>query len=178
MTPMGFLMIEHRLIERMVRLLDAELAAMRSTGQANAAFLVAATDFIRSFADQCHHGKEEGILFQDLEKKPLEKPLRQILHELIAEHAHARQVTARLAAATERYQAGDNAALDDLQESVQELVRFYPQHIEKEDRHFFVPIMSYFTPQELEEMLQRFYEFDRQLIHERYREVVTRWEAK
>jgi hemerythrin-like domain-containing protein len=58
------------------------------------------------------------------------------------------------------------------------LVDFYPKHIEKEDRHFFIPVMSYFTEEEKEAMLNEEYEFDRQFIHERYKEVVKEAESR
>ncbi|MEW6664665.1 MAG: hypothetical protein AB1512_05520 [Thermodesulfobacteriota bacterium] len=49
---------------------------------------------------------------------------------------------------------------------------FYPMHVEKEDRHFFISVMGYFSKEEKDAMLQEGYEFDRQLIHERYGELV------
>jgi hemerythrin-like domain-containing protein len=135
-------------------------------------------DFIRSYADRCHHGKEEDILFRDLEAKPLEEPYKQILRELTQEHVHGRQVTRQLEEATLRYRQGEEAALGDLSAAAGELAAFYPRHIEKEDRHFFVPVMECFSKKEQAAMLQRFHEFDRQLIHERYRGAVSHWEAQ
>jgi hemerythrin-like domain-containing protein len=176
MTPIGALMIEHRLIERMLRLLAAQVERIRADRTADSEFVAAAVDFLRDYADRCHHGKEEDILFRDLAARPLEEPLRRTLQELIAEHAHARELTGLVAEANERYRGGEPAALDDLAAAAGELVALYPPHIEKEDRHFFVPIMDCFTKQELADMLGRFWEFDRLLIHERYRGVVTRWE--
>jgi hemerythrin-like domain-containing protein len=42
-------------------------------------FVHIAVDFIRVFADQTHHGKEEDILFRELGKKPLTVKDRQIM---------------------------------------------------------------------------------------------------
>lgn len=58
-----------------------------------------------------------------------------------------------------------------------ELVKFYPSHIEKEDKHFFIPCMGYFTPKEKDDMLQEFWTFDRNLIHEKYKQMVEKFEA-
>ena len=60
-------------------------------------------------------------------------------------------------------------ALDDLLDHLEKLVDFYPRHIDKEDKHFFIPCMAYFSEAEQAELLDRMYEFDRQLIHEKYR---------
>jgi hypothetical protein len=56
-------------------------------------------------------------------------------------------------------------------------VTFYPAHIAKEDKHFFIPCMEYFTKKEQDSMLQAFWDFDRRLIHEKYRGLVERLEA-
>ena len=58
------------------------------------------------------------------------------------------------------------------------IVQFYPEHIEKEDKHFFIPIMDYFTPAEQQAMLDRFWEFDRAMIHEKYKKVVDELEQE
>ena len=59
-----------------------------------------------------------------------------------------------------------------------ELANFYPKHIEKEDKHFFYPCMDYFTREEQDRMLTEFYEFDRNMIHEKYRKIVDQVEAR
>ena len=41
---------------------------------------------------------------------------------------------------------------------------------------FFIPSMSYFTDKEKDEMLGSFWEFDRNLIHEKYRGLVIDYE--
>lgn len=176
MTPIGYLMIEHRLIERMIALLDKHLQHVRSDRHADPEFIASAVDFFRSYADRCHHGKEEDLLFRDLESKPLEAPLKATLHELIQEHVLGRQMVGRLAEATAEYHEGDPEVLSAIEQGLKDLIEFYPRHIEKEDRHFFVPVMDCFTKKELANLLDRFHEFDRQLIHERYRQVVSTWE--
>ena len=42
------------------------------------------------------------------------------------------------------------------------------RHIETEDKHFFIPCMTYFSEGEQVDLLARMHEFDRQLIHEKY----------
>jgi len=50
------------------------------------------------------------------------------------------------------------------------LIDFYPKHIEKEDRNFFMPIMKYFSQEEKEVMLQEEREFDKNLVHQTYQD--------
>ncbi len=89
----------------------------------------------------------------------------------------ARALTRRLVDANRRYDAGDTEALGEIEEVMGELVRFYPVHIAKEDRHFFKPSMQYFSDAERAQMLAAFDEFDRMLIHEKYKGLVDRLEA-
>ena len=174
--PIGPLMIEHRLIERMIRLLKQQLEKVGSQKKADPVFIDIAVDFVKNYADRCHHGKEEDILFRDLAKKALSEEHRGIMEELLDEHVRARKATKSLLEAKERYLVGNDAALDDIVDAITWLVNFYPIHIEKEDRQFFLPVMGYLTTQEQDAMLQEFYEFDRNLIHATYRGVIERME--
>jgi hemerythrin-like domain-containing protein len=178
MMPIGPLMIEHRLIERMIRIAKIELEGLMSGKSPDPAFIDVAVDFIRTYADRCHHGKEEDILFRDLAKKSLSDEHKRIMDELIAEHVQGRKTTKALSEAKERYLKGDAGAVTDVIEAISWLVNFYPVHIEKEDGHFFMPVMSYFTRQEQDAMLQEMYEFDKNLIHSVYGGIVERLENK
>jgi hemerythrin-like domain-containing protein len=171
MKPIGPMMWEHRLIEKMLRLFDGEIKKINEQNRVDTIFIDTAVDFIRTYADRTHHGKEEDILFRDLVKKPLTPEHARIMDELMAEHRYSRQVVGRLVAARDRYAMGEDAA-QEIIDLLKELARFYPVHIEKEDKHFFYPCMDYFTKAEQDRMLAEFYEFDRNMIHEKYRKMV------
>jgi hemerythrin-like domain-containing protein len=176
MMAIAPLMIEHRLIERMIKVMKGEVETISRTGEARPQFIDEAVDFIRTYADRCHHGKEEDILFRQLSERKISDRHKQVVAELVQEHAQARTLTGRLVAAKDRYVLGDTAAFDEISAIMWELVRFYPIHIEKEDRHFFIPCMEYFSEHEQDVMLETFGEFDRTLIHEKYRSVIEKFE--
>jgi hemerythrin-like domain-containing protein len=71
MNPIGPMMWEHRLIEKMLRLFDGEIRKINKNVQIDTVFIDTAVDFIRMYADRTHHGKEEDILFRELAKKQL-----------------------------------------------------------------------------------------------------------
>jgi hemerythrin-like domain-containing protein len=171
MKPIGPMMWEHRLIEKMLRLFEGEIKNIDENKKVDTVFIDTAVDFIRTYADRTHHGKEEDILFRDLAKKQLSTEHARIMNELIEEHKYARKTVGKLVAAKERYLTGENTSQEVIG-CLKELARFYPQHIEKEDKHFFYPCMDYFTKQEQDAMLFEFYEFDRKMIHEKYKKVV------
>jgi len=66
-----------------------------------------AVDFVRTYADRTHHGKEEKILFRDLAQKNLTPELKKTMQELLDEHVWGRKTTASLVAAKEKYLKGD-----------------------------------------------------------------------
>ncbi|MGD0355176.1 MAG: hemerythrin domain-containing protein [Dehalococcoidia bacterium] len=178
MKPIGPLMVEHRLIERMIALLKKEAAQARKNNIVDVEFLQTAVDFIRTYADRTHHGKEEDILFRDLALKQLAPDHKRIMGELIGEHISARKMVAALVEARQGYMHGNSAVLKDVIDLLEELVDFYPAHIEKEDKHFFYPILDYFSKEEQDKMLLEFLEFDRKLIHEKYQKMVEGLEKK
>jgi hemerythrin-like domain-containing protein len=171
MKPIGPMMWEHRLIEKMLRLFEGEINKINEQNRIDIVFIDTAVDFIRIYADRTHHGKEEDILFRELVKKRLTPEHARMMDELIAEHRYARQVVGKLVAARDRYLQGD-VNIREIIACMDELAQFYPAHIEKEDKHFFYPCMDYFTKAEQDQMLAEFYEFDRKMIHEKYSKVV------
>jgi hemerythrin-like domain-containing protein len=171
-------MIEHRLIERMITLIGAELARIGATGEADAEFIDTATDFIRVYADRTHHGKEEDILFHELEARALRDEHRRLMDELVQEHVYGRKTTRALMRANRRYARGETEALGEVREVLEALTTFYPRHIEKEDKVFFPAAMDYLTDEEQQAMLEDFRDFDAGMIHERYRRVVEQLEPE
>ena len=77
MMPIGPLMWEHRLIERMLRSFESEISQISKQKKVNPLFIDTAVDFIRIYADWLHHGKEEDILFRDLMKKSCLRNMRE-----------------------------------------------------------------------------------------------------
>ena len=170
--PIGPLMKEHRLIEKMILIMRNEIEKMQQYNKANPLFIDIAVDFIRIYADRTHHGKEEDILFRDLEKKGLSPNHNKIMEELIEEHVWARNVVGKLVDAKNQYVKGKIETLSEIINLMSQLIEFYPKHIEKEDKHFFIPVMKYFTKDEQDQMLQEFWDFDKILIHEKYQKVI------
>ena len=156
MQARGPLMIEHRLIERMISVIKDVLAKIESTQKVDPVFVDIAVDFIRVYADQTHHGKEEDILFRELKNKRLSDEDRRVMNELIEEHVFGRQTTKALVVANTRYRDGDETALADIADKLQTLIEFYPKHIEKEDKVFFPSSRNYFTDTEDQAILAEF----------------------
>jgi hemerythrin-like domain-containing protein len=178
MQARGPLMIEHRLIERMLSVIKGVLVKIESKHKVDPVFVDIAVDFIRVYADRTHHGKEEDILFRELKKKALTSKDSQIMNELIEEHVFGRQTTKAIVEANTRYRNGDETALADITAHLKTLTEFYPKHIEKEDKFFFPSSRTYFSDEEDQAMLEEFWEFDRNMIHEKYKSLVEGFEGQ
>ncbi|MFH0975949.1 MAG: hemerythrin domain-containing protein [Spirochaetota bacterium] len=178
MQARGPLMIEHRLIEKMITVIQKKLEIAGQTLFIDPYFVDTAVDFIRIYADRTHHGKEEDILFSKLKKKKLSDKDNQLMDELIKDHMLGRKTTQSLSDANARYHNGDSASFPRVIARLKTITEFYPKHIMKEDNIFFPASRNYFTAEEDREMLSEFREFDRKMIHEKYEALVADLELK
>jgi len=176
MKPVGPLMIEHRLIDRILTLLTREHRRIIETENIDYEFLDVSINFLKIYVDKFHHGKEEDILFKELAEKPLSPEDRKMLNELIEEHGRTRKAVERLESAR-RQQADKKMAVIEITKQVETLTKWYPVHIEKEDRHFFVSSMNYLSEQEQAAMLEKSREFDRSFTQHRFVGIITELEA-
>lgn len=178
MKPRGPLMAEHRVIEAMIAVIEERIVGMRKTGDVDPVFLDTVVDFVRTYADRTHHGKEEDILFAALAKKDMPAHDRKVMDELTEEHKHGRALVGRIVEAGRAWQAGDKAGAAELADLLSELADFYPRHIKKEDADFFPSTEKLFSEGELNAMLHAFAVFDADMIHEKYRKTAEKLGAR
>jgi len=175
-------MIEHRLIERMLDLMRTEIDRIGERGRADTDFIDLAVRFIKEFADISHHGKEEKILFARLEEKPISREMKKMVDDLVQEHIFIRNLTNEVVRSKDRYMEGRPEGKADIISGINGIVVFYPRHVEKEEKHFFLPAMGYFSADEREDMLRAFREFDSRLFRDEYgmmvREMEDQWHVR
>ncbi len=172
MQSRGPLMIEHRLIERMIAFIRTAAETIERTGQTDPSIIDSAVDFIRTYADATHHGKEEEMYFKVLAGKQMTAEDRRLMEELVQEHVFGRQVTRDLVAANARHRKGDEAALPVIIDKLRTIAGFYPTHIEKEDKNFFPAAQRYLSRSEDQALLSDFREFDGRMIHVKYTQMM------
>ena len=114
MQARGPLMIEHRLIERMITVVKDILKQIKFRQRVDSVAIDTVVDFIRTYADRVHHGKEEDILFREMDRRPLSAKEKQIMQELVEEHVTGRRMTQAVVEANKRYRNGDESALADI----------------------------------------------------------------
>lgn len=150
--PTQILSDEHRIIERV---LDAVQRLTLAPARQNLQRWQKALDFIRHFADQCHHCKEEQVLFPALEAHgiPTEGgPVGMMLQE----HEEARSLVRAMMDALARIEAGDDSAEAGLFDSAGQYLRLLREHIQKEDEVLFRMADEVIPADEQKRLLQEF----------------------
>lgn len=129
---------EHQVILQVLSALDA-MAVRSAAGKLPVADATDALEVLRTFADTCHHGKEETILFPALEAQVPGFGPTQVMR---AEHVEGR---AFIRAMGEAVKAVDAAAFARAAHGYVELLR---AHIEKEDDILFRMAQAMLSPQQ------------------------------
>ena len=137
---------EHRVIERVLNTLERGADRLESGQPVRPEFFLSSTDFIRGFADGCHHKKEEGVLFKRMEEQGLPSNGGPV-GVMLAEHDLARQYTRALTSAAQAMQAGDPGGNARAIQSARSYVALLRQHIYKED-HILFPMADRVIPVE------------------------------
>lgn len=177
MKPIGLLMIEHRLIDRAVEQIrnKAKECKIDSSCVLDLNQLI---DFLGSYSDLCHHGKEEKILFLECGCKNMPKELRHLMEELILEHVMFRKMREKMSLFNLEFSTGNFINLGKLNELITDFCAILKKHIDKEDSIFFPQSMKLFSEAEQEEMLKKFRDFDQGVMHEKYRKLISEFEEK
>ena len=136
MQATDILSSEHRVIERVISALEAAAAKLAAGQSMRPEFFVEATDFIKGFADGCHHRKEEGVLFASMTRFGLPQQGGPV-GVMLAEHEQGRQFTRGLRAAALQLAAGDAAAAAAVIQNARGYANLLRQHIVKEDQILF-----------------------------------------
>lgn len=176
--PIGVLMKEHRLIEKMIALLKETVSEYKKGTSIDPFFISQVVDFMRVYADRLHHGKEEHILFKALKEKDIKPEHAEMVDKLIEEHKWGREMVNKIESANLEWRNGDTEACAKITDILNDLTGFYPGHIQIEDQDFFKPAMNYFSDKEKKEMMEKEEEFDRDFTHKVYQEKIDKWSEK
>lgn len=129
---------QHKKILKVADVLEALLSPTPGSASANLDYdaLADCVTFIRLYADALHHGKEEDLLFPELEGVGMSRqsgPIAVMLHE----HEQGRAYAKAMADALEPARSGDEVAHRRLTNAALGYVALIRGHILKEDRVLF-----------------------------------------
>lgn len=168
LTPADLLLAEHDLIRRVLAILERESEWIGEGRDVDPVFIDRMVDFIYTYAERVHHGKEEEVLFRELDSKPLSPEHRQMMERLVREHVEMRHLADDLVAAGEKYAEADGEALQRVEDTIGYLSDLYHDHFQIEEETFFPAAQSYLEESEEAVILEAMRSHDRAMIHEKY----------
>lgn len=142
---------DHLLIEEMMDVME-QITARENPEAMHLELIV---DFIREFADGCHHAKEEGLLFPKLIEKGM--PGKQgPIGVMLMEHEKGRSYVKGMAEGIESYKSGNKASLQDVYQNMNGYITLLRDHIQKENNILFRMADNFLTEEEHLELLSQF----------------------
>jgi hemerythrin-like domain-containing protein len=181
MKATDILSSEHQVITRVITSLEKAANGLQGGKNIRPGFFLDASDFIKGFADGCHHLKEEGVLFPAMVKAGMSKE-RGPIAVMLAEHEQGRVYNRGIRAAALRLQAGELAALGEVASNALGYSALLRQHIAKEDNILF-PMAGQVIPLDQQDALVD--EFERVEhedtgagVHEKYLALAEKLEAE
>lgn len=171
MRPTDILKHEHQIILSVLDAAEREATAIAGGAPVDAALMEKYVDFIRTFADKCHHAKEEDILFVRMGERGFPReggPVGVMLHEHDLGRAHVAAIEENIAKAA----AGDVDASSRVVEHLTGYASLLRQHIYKEDNVLYPMADQAFSEQDQAALAADFERVERDEIgagvHERY----------
>ncbi len=148
---------EHDLILRGLAVLEKVAARLAGGNPVARGTVDRLVEFFRNFADRCHHGKEEAMLFPALEAAGLPReggPTGVMVYE----HEEGRACVRGIAGAAARL-AADPAAAGEIVQHARQFISLLRAHIDKENDVLFIMADSILSPEAQKELLDRYGRF-------------------
>ncbi len=172
---------EHKVIMRMLDVMEAMCGRLGQGETVDLDFLDQAVDFIRTFADKCHHGKEQDTLFPAMGKKGFPMNTGPIAVMLV-EHDQGRTFVKGLDAAVQRLKAGDKTAIPEISRNAMGYVGLLRDHIDKEDNILYPMGERVLSPEDNEILLEEFERIEKTVIgpgkHDLYMAMIQEMERE
>ena len=135
-TPTGILRDQHQNILKIADILEEVLSHEPEPGKFDYDAIGSCVKFIRLYADALHHGKEEDLLFPEMEARGVPRQVGP-LAVMLLEHRKGRELAGTMADNLQAAQGGDLEARDALYTAGHGYIQLIRQHIGKEDNVLF-----------------------------------------
>lgn len=155
MNASEILRSEHRVIERVLDVLQRIAERVELGNALDVDSAQQAIAFFRGFADRCHHAKEEEYFFPAVEAKGFPRhggPTGVMLYE----HEQGRKCIAGMDQALGGVAAGEAGAAERFVRHARDYIDLLRQHIMKEDSVLFAMADEAFTAEDQQRLLEGF----------------------
>lgn len=154
---------EHGKIKLMLRILEKICKKLDSGEAVEPEHLDMAIEFIRGFADKCHHGKEEDVLFPIMKGAKI-TGAEDLIRVLLIEHDMGREYVRAFAEAVNSYKSNDIEALAKISQNAMKYVRLLDPHIDNENSTLFPMADSSLSEAQQAEMTEGFLRIETEVI--------------
>mgnify|MGYP001550176516 FL=1 len=161
-TAIQSLSCEHRHIETVIKSLQDAVAALDARQRLNVQKLRAVVEFLRVYADQRHHQREEGIFFALLVKRGV-PPQGCPIGGLNNEHEKGRALVSVLGEGITAYEQKLSGAEHTVRQTLQEIIDLYRKHLWMEDAMVFPMAEKLITETDNKELKEKFADLDRKI---------------
>ena len=179
MMPTDELMAEHRVIERMLGIVSNACDRLEKGEEVDQELFAGAADFFRNFADRCHHGKEEKLLFEKMQERGMSGEVGPIA-VMLREHEDGRAHVRKMAELSKKKIEGK--VKTNLVKEARVYVELLSQHIQKEDHILYPMAEQMLSRKDMEELEKGFAEVEETImgpgVHEKYHHMIEEWEKK
>jgi len=171
---------EHRLILRMITLLEQNAPRTAAGEYTNWQFFLDGVDFIRNYADRFHHAKEEDVLFAALVKNGMPRENSPVA-AMLMEHDQGRAYVQGMETAVRETLAGLTGRGHTIAENALAYAALLRDHISKEDDILY-PLAERVIPAAMREEIVAGYQLAETAadadFSERYRKLVETYEQE
>ena len=176
MKPIQDLIAEHEAVKLTLRILDKICSNIEQTHKiSNPEHLNQLIEFFSVFVDQCHHGKEEELLFPALEASGVPREKGPI-GVMLAEHQQGRNYIQKMKVAISQYNEGHQEAAAKLVKNSRGYISLLRQHIDKENNVLFPIGDNRLSEKKQEELWEGFETIETQKIgagkHEEFHKMI------
>lgn len=136
MKPTEELMNDHAAISIVLSIMKKIASDIKSGNEFKASDVEKIIDFLKEFADKCHHHKEEKVLFPAMEDAGISRdngPVGVMLYE----HTIGREFIAAMTSSLNDFNSGNQQASNNLAEAMAQYVNLLQNHIMKENNILF-----------------------------------------
>jgi hemerythrin-like domain-containing protein len=146
---------EHRVIEIVITCLERIAAEAARKQQLNSEVALKVIDFIRNFADRCHHGKEENHLFASLTEAGM--PVQGgPVGVMLQEHEMGREFVRQMDEAIAGVADGRTDSINSFVTAAQGYAALLTAHIQKEDEILFPAAEKMLSSEEFKSLKHQF----------------------
>jgi hemerythrin-like domain-containing protein len=181
MKPTEDLIHEHKAIEIMLSVMSVIADQILKGKGFDVSEIDQIVDFLKTFVDKCHHGKEENVLFPALVAAGIPKengPVGVMLHE----HVLGRGFIKDIIDGAESYKSGNNAASQSIAYAMLKYVTLLQNHIKKENNMLFPMADKVLNPTEQDLIYEQFERIEEEIVghgvHEKYHKLIKQLKVK